>query len=166
MLCRMSTEMGFHDLPDWDVADRLAKSLRHSKVTVNEMAAFMGVHRNTVSGWINGRTPVNERTLKLWAERTGWPLEWLRTGEEPPAPPPPPARTFREPQAVRVMRRLQPATDVAEDRSLELVRSKDRWSWYAEALAEPSKPRKKAGQPPSKPVGCTYSTDQAGQIAA
>lgn len=139
MLPNMSTDMGFNDLPDWDVADRLAKSLRHSDVSVGEMAVFLGVHRNSVSAWINGRTPVNERTLKLWAERTGWPLEWLRdgTGSSQPRPP---AQPFRLPQSAEPVRRLRPVADVVGDRQLDLVTVDDDALAYLRLATDDNQP--------------------------
>lgn len=35
-------------IPEWDLADRMRKSLRHSGVGVQEMADYLGVARNTV----------------------------------------------------------------------------------------------------------------------
>ena len=49
------------------------------------MAEFLGVARNTVSTWINGRIEPSTQTKRLWALRTGVPFEWLDTGEVTPA---------------------------------------------------------------------------------
>jgi len=65
---------------EWDVADRMRKSLRHSDVGVSDMAAYLGVARNTVSTWINGRIEPSRQTLRLWALRTGVQFEWLESG--------------------------------------------------------------------------------------
>jgi transcriptional regulator with XRE-family HTH domain len=69
----------------YDVVDRLNKSLRHSRVGVGEMAAYLGVERNTVGRYLSGRTKPDTRTLRVWADRTGWPFtyEWLQTGVAP-----------------------------------------------------------------------------------
>jgi transcriptional regulator with XRE-family HTH domain len=70
-------------IPEWDLCDRLAKSLRTADMSVGDMAEYFDVHRNTVSGWVHGRIRVDTRTLRLWAMRTGVPYEWLRDGTAP-----------------------------------------------------------------------------------
>ena len=65
---------------EWDVADRMRKALRVSSTRVGVMADYLGVTRNTVGNYINGHTGPDKRTLRLWALRTGQPLEWLETG--------------------------------------------------------------------------------------
>jgi transcriptional regulator with XRE-family HTH domain len=64
--------------PEWDLADRMRKSLRHAGIGVQEMADYLEVGRSTISSWINGRITPNAQTLRLWALRTGVPYEWLR----------------------------------------------------------------------------------------
>lgn len=86
----MSTSTEGLLIPDWDLADRLNKALKVAGMSVQEMADYLGVHRNTVSAWINDRTPPDTRTIRLWAMRTGVPFEWLRDGTEPSGPPPDP----------------------------------------------------------------------------
>ena len=68
---------------EWDVADRMRKALRISDVGVQELADYLGVARNTVSTWINGRITPSTQTLRLVALRTGVPYEWLRDGKTP-----------------------------------------------------------------------------------
>lgn len=67
-------------VPQWDLADRMRKSLREAKVGVGEMAGYLDVERNTVGSWINGRITPRTQTLRLWALRCGVPYEWLVTG--------------------------------------------------------------------------------------
>ncbi len=64
-------------IPAWDLTDRMRKSLRHAGMGVQEMADYLGVARNTVSTWINGRITPSVQTLRLWALRTGVSYEWL-----------------------------------------------------------------------------------------
>lgn len=64
----------------FDRADRMRRALRISGVSVQEMADYLGVRRNTVSTWINGHRPPSAQTLRLWAMRTGVPKSWLETG--------------------------------------------------------------------------------------
>ncbi|MGO3021921.1 MAG: helix-turn-helix domain-containing protein [Brevibacterium sp.] len=76
-------------LLEFNQADRMTKSLSVSGVSVQAMADTLGVSRNTVSNWINGRTQPQRRTdLATWAMRTGVPIEWIETGElkNPPEP--------------------------------------------------------------------------------
>lgn len=80
---------------EWDIADRMRKALRHSGLSVQDIARYLGVSRNTVSTWINGRIEPSLQTLRLWALRTGVPFEWLRYGHNgTSAPPPGPGKTF------------------------------------------------------------------------
>lgn len=81
--CMTSSEQHTVRVPEWDVADRMRKALRVSGVGVQEMADYLGVARNTVSTWINGKIDPSVQTLRLWALRTGVPFEWLQTGEDP-----------------------------------------------------------------------------------
>lgn len=67
-------------IPQWDRADRLAKSLAHAHVSVQEMAEYLGVSRNTIGNYLGRRTEPDKRTVTLWALRTGVPLAWIQTG--------------------------------------------------------------------------------------
>lgn len=73
-------------IPEWDVADRMRKALRVADVSVDEMSNYLGVNRQSVGRWINGRGNPSRQTLMLWAMRTGVPYEWLAHSEglEPP----------------------------------------------------------------------------------
>ena len=73
----MTTEM----IPEWDLGDRMRKSLRHADLEFQQMADYLGVSRNSISNWINGKTRPNQPALRLWAMRTGVPYEWLREGQ-------------------------------------------------------------------------------------
>ena len=66
--------------PEWTQGDRMHKSLRLTGISVQEMADYLGVARNTVSTWINDRNTPNQRTMMLWAVRTGYPQHWLERG--------------------------------------------------------------------------------------
>jgi len=68
---------------EFDLADRLRKSLRVSGVSVGSMAHSLGVSRNTVSNWINGRGRPCEAQLTVWAAITDAPAIWLESGEPP-----------------------------------------------------------------------------------
>ncbi len=68
---------------EFDLADRMRKSLRVSGISSAEMADILEVSRNTVSGWLNGAREPKRLYLRIWAVRTGVPLKWLETGEAP-----------------------------------------------------------------------------------
>jgi transcriptional regulator with XRE-family HTH domain len=65
------------EIPEWDQADGMRKALRVSGTSVNQMADYLGVRRETVSTWLTGRHQPDKRTLMLWAMRCGVPFEWL-----------------------------------------------------------------------------------------
>lgn len=68
---------------EFDLADRMRKALRVSGWSVQRIADCIGVSRNTVSSWLNGRSVPNEDQLYLWSVYTRAPLEWLQRGERP-----------------------------------------------------------------------------------
>ena len=70
---------------EWTLADRMRKTLRARGISVQEMADYLGVARNTLSTWINGHIEPSQRTVMAWAERTGVRVEWLMDGTEPAA---------------------------------------------------------------------------------
>src|SRR5260370_29500270 len=76
--CRMTEEPAARPgAPDWDVANRMRKALRHADIGVAEMADYLGVSRTSVSNWINGRIEPSLQTLRLWSIRTDTDLVWL-----------------------------------------------------------------------------------------
>lgn len=68
---------------EFDLADRMRRTLRVSGVTAQEIADYLGVSRTSVSNWINGRVTPSRQTLMLWALATEYPLSWLESGVEP-----------------------------------------------------------------------------------
>ncbi|MEU2002085.1 helix-turn-helix domain-containing protein [Rhodococcus sp. NPDC019627] len=58
----------------------MRKALRVSGLTVGEMSVFLGVTRETVGRWINGRTEPSTQTLMVWASKTGVSYRWLVSG--------------------------------------------------------------------------------------
>src|SRR5260370_10757754 len=76
----ISTEGSRSVVPVWDLADRLRKSLREWGLSVQDMADYLEVSRNSGSARINGRTRPNSQSLRLWAMRTGVPYDWGRAG--------------------------------------------------------------------------------------
>lgn len=72
------TEAG---LPEWDLADKMRKSLRHAGISVEEMADELDVSRTSISNWINGRIEPSAHTVMAWALRTGIPYTWYCHGD-------------------------------------------------------------------------------------
>lgn len=64
-------------VPEFDQADRMRKAIRVADLSVSEMAEYLGVTRESVGRWINGRNAPSTQTLRLWASRTGVSYEWL-----------------------------------------------------------------------------------------
>ena len=69
-----------HERLAFDLGDRLAKSLRVSGVSSQEMAATLRVSRNTISNYVHGNTTIPYLAMREWALRTGVPFEWLENG--------------------------------------------------------------------------------------
>ena len=69
------------DIPEWDTADRMRKSLRSAGMSPGDIARYLQVGGNTVSTWLNGRIRPSAQTLRLWALRTGVPFAWLCHGD-------------------------------------------------------------------------------------
>jgi transcriptional regulator with XRE-family HTH domain len=101
---------------EWDLADRLQKSLRVTGISNEDMAAACGTTRTTISRWLNGHTVPKRGMLAAWAMRCGWPftLGWLETGEVDLRPDPNrglglpvPPSGWRDGYAGRGTRRLQ-----------------------------------------------------------
>lgn len=78
----MSTDPNTSHMPAFDLADRLRKALRVSDVSVQDMADYLEVGRNTIGRYINGHTQPSGAVVRLWALRTGVPYGWLRDGEQ------------------------------------------------------------------------------------
>jgi transcriptional regulator with XRE-family HTH domain len=79
----MTTQRSDLLVPQFDLADRMRKALRVADIGVQEMADYLGVARNTVSTWINGKIQPSTQTIRLWAIRCNVPYEWLRWGDFP-----------------------------------------------------------------------------------
>jgi transcriptional regulator with XRE-family HTH domain len=79
----MSEHLAEANVPRWDLADRLRKALREAGISVQEMAEYLEISRNTVGSWINGHHRPRPSDLKQWALRTGVSYPWLTYGELP-----------------------------------------------------------------------------------
>lgn len=90
MMGAMSEMPRSSTVPTWTVGDRMRKALTVAGLSVGEMCDYLGLSRNTVSSYMNDRQAPKRQTLAAWAMRTGQPLEWIETGEEPTSGPPSP----------------------------------------------------------------------------
>ena len=84
----MSTQQSEPEIPQWDVADRMGKALRSSGVKPAQMALYLGVHRNTITNYIRGKSKPTRATLIAWADITRRPLDWIETGDQSVNSPP------------------------------------------------------------------------------
>ncbi len=60
--------------------DYVRKALEHSDMSAQEFADAMGVSRNTVSRWLNGRGTPSKAQLMAISIVTNVSLEWLMQG--------------------------------------------------------------------------------------
>jgi transcriptional regulator with XRE-family HTH domain len=70
-------------IPVWTLPDRMNKAMNTASLSVSDMVELLGVHRNTVGGYIHGRIQPDEEMLKKWALHTGVLFEWLKYGDQP-----------------------------------------------------------------------------------
>lgn len=91
----MSTAHSIQQRFEFGMPDRLGKALDVAGIASGDMADYLGVSRNTISNYINGRTEPRKQTLRLWALRTGAPLEWLQTGIWPTTGPKVPRSDYK-----------------------------------------------------------------------
>lgn len=75
--------MALTQIPDWRLQDRLARALDVNGVSVQEMADWLGLSRQTVGNYLAGRQTPKHQTLVSWAIRCGVSLTWLETGVAP-----------------------------------------------------------------------------------
>lgn len=68
-------------VPQWSVQDRLRKAREHAGMKQSELAAAIGISRNSVSNYESGTTPPRQIVLNQWSLATGVPLAWLTSGE-------------------------------------------------------------------------------------
>ena len=65
------------------IPNRLKRSLRYAGLSHHEMAEYMQCHRNTIGAWVQGKSRIKPALIRVWADRTGVPAEWIRTGKWP-----------------------------------------------------------------------------------
>ncbi|WP_130506913.1 helix-turn-helix domain-containing protein [Microterricola gilva] len=72
--------MTIMDNPTWTLVDRLRKSRLLAGMEQADLAELIGVSRNSVSNYENGKTELSATTFVRWAAATGVSLEWLAEG--------------------------------------------------------------------------------------
>lgn len=83
-LGHMSTQTEVGTIPQFTIHDRLRKARETTGLDQATFASELGVSRNTVSNYETGGIDHPRKiVLGAWAMRTGVPLEWLQTGENP-----------------------------------------------------------------------------------
>ena len=70
-------------VPSFGLEWRLKLALDYAGMTVQEMADYLEVSRQTMSRWLSGKGPIKRHILLSWALRTGVSMVWLETGEAP-----------------------------------------------------------------------------------
>ena len=68
--------------PTWTIADRLRKARNHAGLSREEMAERVGVSERTVQNYESDEWHRRRPVLRLWAEASGVPLEWITDGDE------------------------------------------------------------------------------------
>lgn len=66
---------------EWDLADRLRKSMRAAGLKPHQMAQALGLSTKTISFYINGHATPKRVVILAWAARTGKDPHWIETGE-------------------------------------------------------------------------------------
>lgn len=77
----MAQDVAMGNIPVVTLGWRLRMSL--GPIPAKEMARLLGVHRGTVTRWMEDKSPVRPIYLKQWALITGVDYSWLETGKEP-----------------------------------------------------------------------------------
>lgn len=87
LLCM--TEIASTKVPEWTLGDRLTKAMRQAGLSVADMAAKLGVSRNTITNYCHDKVTVTTATIIAWSLITQVPREWLEKGEGSLRPTPP-----------------------------------------------------------------------------
>lgn len=68
-------------IPEWTIADRLRKAREHAQLEQRELAADLGISRNTVNNYEHARHSPRRPVVLAWGIRCGVDVGWLWTGE-------------------------------------------------------------------------------------
>jgi transcriptional regulator with XRE-family HTH domain len=94
----MSEQPVTGQIPEWTLGWRMRRALEYADLSVETIAAEMGVGRSTVSRWLHDQgAPPRAAFVRFWATTTGVPFEWLTGGDmRPNGPGTPKAQVGRE----------------------------------------------------------------------
>jgi transcriptional regulator with XRE-family HTH domain len=84
----MTIETPHVHVPAFHVGDRLRKAREEAGLSQQDLAADLGIARQSVSNYESGRFRPRRPVMLAWAMRTKVPLEWLMTGVAGPGPSP------------------------------------------------------------------------------
>ncbi|NQX26846.1 helix-turn-helix transcriptional regulator [Microbacteriaceae bacterium VKM Ac-2854] len=79
----MGSSEGSMTAYEFTLGDRLRKALQVADVSTKEMAEYLGMSESSLSHWMSGRTTPKKMAVRMWALRTGAPIQWLETGNAP-----------------------------------------------------------------------------------
>lgn len=82
--CCIVTSVSTNTIPQFETRHRLALALEAAEVDVDDMAATLGTHRNTIYNYMSGARNPKLGMIKQWAFRCQVPWQWITTGELPP----------------------------------------------------------------------------------
>jgi transcriptional regulator with XRE-family HTH domain len=83
----MAVTMRSGAIPKQRLHHRITMAMEFAEMGPSDLAEALGVHRNSVSAWINGRGKPKPPTLIAIASVTDVDLEWLVSGKVPPIGP-------------------------------------------------------------------------------
>lgn len=80
----MTTAFDSGTVPPIEVRHRLRIAREYAGLEQDELAALIGVSRNTVGNAEKGRVTPRQITINAWALACGVPRTWIRTGNQGP----------------------------------------------------------------------------------
>lgn len=82
---RTATRLGIKGrTPTWTLGDKLRKARTSAGLEQVDLANELGIARNSVANYENGRTTPRRAVLLAWALCTGVSLDWLTEDDTPP----------------------------------------------------------------------------------
>lgn len=70
-------------IPEFELTDRLRRAREYAQLDQGELAEELGISRNSVGNYENGRRTPTRPYLLAWADVTGVDAFWLETGMAP-----------------------------------------------------------------------------------
>jgi transcriptional regulator with XRE-family HTH domain len=68
-------------VPEWELQDRLARTIRMIPVRSNgELAELLGIRRETIGRWLSGQNKPSRAWLFVLADMAGVRMDWLEDG--------------------------------------------------------------------------------------